>query len=126
MYDVGAWPVVHFRFKGRPSAAETDQYFRDSDKLLSAAPGFACVLDGVDMQMPEVDLVRRQATWIRANRETIRVVCRGFAIVAPSAVLRGMVRAVLHLQPLPVPHAVFSELDAGIDWAESRTTIVVR
>lgn len=120
VYDDRAWPVVQFRFSGRLTALENDRYFCDSDALLQAAPGFTCVLDGVAMQMPEVELVRQQANWIRTNRAAIRRVSRGFAIVAPSAVLRGMVRAVLHIQPLPVAHAVFAELEEGMAWARER------
>ena len=123
MYDASAWPVLQFRFSGRMNAAEHDQYFSDADWLLSAPAGFTCVLDGVAMQMPEVELVRRQSSWIRQNSAAIRSVNRGFALVAPSAVIRGMVRAVLHIQPLPVPYAVFAELDEGIEWARQRATI---
>lgn len=122
VYDDSAWPVLQFRFSGRLDEVENDQYFRDSDSLLQAPPGFTCVLDGMSMQMPEVDLVRRQAHWIRLNREGIRRVNRGFALVAPSAVIRGMVRAVFHIQPLPVPYALFAELEDGIEWARKRAT----
>jgi hypothetical protein len=52
----------------------------------------------------------------------VRQVNRGFAFVAPSAMIRGMVRAVLYIQPLPVPYAVFTELDEGIAWARERAT----
>ena len=120
VYDDSAWPVVQFRFSGRLTADENEHYFRDSDTLLQAPPGFTCVLDGVDMDLPEVDMVRQQASWIRANRDAIRRVNRGFALVAPSAVIRGMVRAVFHIQPLPVPYAIFAELDEGIAWARER------
>ena len=122
VYDDSAWPVVQFRFSGRLNAAENERYFRDSDALLQVAPGFTCVLDGVDMQIPEVELVRQQAAWIRANREAVRRVNRGFALIAPSAVIRGMVRAVFHIQPLPVPYAIFAELDEGLVWARDRAT----
>jgi hypothetical protein len=93
VYDASAWPVVQFRFSGRLSAAENEQYFRDSDALLLAPPGFTCVMDGVGMQVPEVEFVRQQASWIRTHSEGIRQVNRGFALVAPSAMIRGRERA---------------------------------
>ena len=57
VYDDSAWPVVQFRFTGRLTALENEQSFRDADKLLLAPPGFTCVMDGVAMQMPEVETV---------------------------------------------------------------------
>jgi hypothetical protein len=123
-YDESSWPVVQFRFTGRLDAIESVRYFRDADALLLAPPGFTCVMDGVAMQMPEVELVRQQAKWLKTNSAQVRRINRGFAFVAPSAVIRGMVRAVLHIQPLPVPHAVFTDLDEGMAWAEDRATVL--
>lgn len=122
VYDASGWPVVLFRFSGRLDIADNERYFRDSNALLEAPPGFTCVLDGVDMALPEVELVRQQANWIRTNREAMRQVSRGFALIAPSAVIRGLVRAVFHIQPLPVPYAIFAELDEGLAWARERAT----
>jgi hypothetical protein len=127
-YDISAWPVVQFKFVGRLDEADIERYFRDGDAIVRGDRSYACVMDGLAMLIPEVDFVRRQSQWIKRNEEDMRRVNRGIAFVATSAVVRGLVRAVLHLSPLPVPHAVFSELSEAMQWARQRalTSLVPR
>jgi hypothetical protein len=119
-YDTSEWPVVQFRFVGRLNTAEADRYFADADMLVSGGRAYCCVMDGSEMLMPEAEVVLRQTRWLRNHYELMSRVNRGVAFIAPSAVVRGLVRAVLHFQTLPCPHASFTELAAGLEWARLR------
>jgi hypothetical protein len=119
-FDTEAWPIVQFRFIGRLEPSDIERYFRDADEIVHGNRSYACVMDGLTMLIPEVEFVRRQAQWIRANDADMRRVNRGIAFIATSAVVRGLVRAVLHLSPIPVPYEVFSELGDGMAWARTR------
>ena len=121
-YDDTEWPIVQFKFVGRLSSSELETYFRDADALVNGQRVYACVMNGVDMLLPEVEFVRRQAQWIERNAQAMRRVNRGIAMVTSSPVIRGLLRAVFHLQQLPVPSATFSEVAEGFAWARALTT----
>lgn len=119
-FDTSEWPIVRFTFIDRLSVAETERYFEDADKLVHGTRSYACVMDGTDMLLPETPLVRRQALWIHANGEAMQRVVRAIAFITPSALVRGVVRAVLHFQTIPVPYASFSDLEEGVAWAREQ------
>jgi hypothetical protein len=121
-YDESEWPAAQFRFVGRPSSDEVEAYFRDISALVHGERPYACVINGLDMLIPEREFVRRQALWIQQNANDMRRVNRGVAFVLGSAMIRGLVRAVHHIQPAPVPSATFSELAEGIAWAREVAT----
>jgi hypothetical protein len=125
-YDESEWPVVQFKFVGRLSDSELENYLRDADALVNGERTYACVMNGLDMLTPEIEFVRRQAKWIAHNAQAMRRVNRGIAMVSSSAMIRGLVRAVLHLQALPVPSQTFSELAEGIAWARALATATTR
>jgi hypothetical protein len=116
-FDTSAWPVVHIRFVGRLTSEESAQYFRDSDALVQGGRRYATVMDGRTMLTPEVDFVRRQAQWITDHIGAMQRLNCGIAFVAESALVRGLVRAVIHFQPMPVENRVFSEIGAASRWA---------
>lgn len=119
-YDTSAWPVVQFRFVGRMDVDDTNRYFEDADAIIQGHRRYVCLMDGSTMLVPEVEFVRRQAIWLREHRERMRAVNLGIAFVASSALIRGLVRAVLHLQPLAVPYESFADLESGMAWARTR------
>jgi len=118
--DTQMWPIVHFKFIGHMTAAETDRYFNDSDAIVNGGRSYVCVMDGTEMLIPSVEFVRRQADWIRANREAMRRVNRGIVFVMTSAVIRGLVRAVMRFERMPVDYIACSKLEEGIAWARTR------
>ena len=121
-FDTQAWPVVCFEFFGRLSADELTQYFADSDALMKRAEPYAAVMDASDMLVPEVEIVRKQALWLRENGAKLASVNRGIALVIRSSVIRGLVRAVIHFQEIPVAYEWFSDRDEAMSWASARAT----
>lgn len=120
-YHTDAWPVVRFEFIGRLSAEEITQYLADSDALIAGGKPFATVMDGSGMLLPEAEFVRKQAGWVRDHVEDMQRLNCGIAFVVRSTLIRGVVRAVMHFQEIPVPHAWFATLEDAMAWAASQT-----
>jgi hypothetical protein len=121
--DRSEWPAVQFRFIGRLTAEEMQRYIADSEALLANGVPFACVMDGTRMLTPEIEFVRRQSQWIRENQVRMRRYNQGIAFVMPSALVRGLVRAVIYFQSMPVQHASFTTLEEGVAWAKQRVPV---
>jgi len=60
-----------------------------------------------------------QAEWIKEHAMTLRATTAAIVFVIPSAMIRGAMRAVLWLQPLPVPHELFGTLEDAIAWTNA-------
>lgn len=119
-YHTDAWPVVRFEFIGRLTADEINQYLADSDSLIAAGKPFASVMDGSNMLLPEAEYVRKQAIWVRDHVEDMRRLNSGIAFVVRSTLVRGVVRAVMHFQEIPVPHDWFANVDEAMAWAATQ------
>lgn len=52
-----------------------------------------------------------QADWLKEHNAGLRIACVGMAFVIQSALVRGAMTAVMWLQGMPYPHAVFGTLD---------------
>jgi hypothetical protein len=63
---------------------------------------------------------RLQAEWMKLNEAAIRRGTAGLAFVIPSALVRGVLTAILWLQPLACPHVVTSSFDEGMRWARKQ------
>jgi hypothetical protein len=120
IFDTSEWPIAQFRFIGRLNPTEREQYLSDADTLIARNEAYACVLDGRHMIMPDSELVRRQSQWIRDNRAAMARLNRGTAFITASAMIRGLVNAVLFFQPFPAPHAFFGTVPEGMSWARAR------
>lgn len=119
-YHTQGWPVVCFEFLGRLSKEDLARYFSDADALVAGGKPYATIMDGSNMLMPEAEFVRRQVRWIQEHEQDMRRLNRGIAFVVQSTVIRGLVRAVMHFQTMPVTYAWFSKLEEATVWAAAR------
>jgi hypothetical protein len=124
--DASGWPIAHFKFIGRLDDAEIERYFHDSDSLVAGSREYACVMDGTSMLVPEAEFVKRQALWIREHSDGMRRLNHGIAFVMPSALIRGLVRAVMYFQAIPVPYDMFNESGSALAWARERAADIAR
>lgn len=122
--DATNWPILHFKFAGRLDQAEADRYFADGTALVTGGKPYVCVMDGTDMLTPQVEFVRRQAKWMDEHRVNMQQVNLGVAFILPSALIRGLVRAIVHYQDLPVPHVSFPDSASAWQWAERRASSI--
>ncbi|MEM6295881.1 MAG: hypothetical protein AAGA54_31710 [Myxococcota bacterium] len=108
--------VVVVRFQGRFDDA-FEAYLERYQQVLDAGRPYAAVfVTEPDARMPSHKIALRKAEWMKTNRETSQRLCRGAAFILPSPLMRGFLRAVIRLQPLDIPHAVFREEDEAMAW----------
>lgn len=83
-------------------------------------PGpYAVVFDLTHAGRPSAKQRSRMSQHLQEQRGTIQRQVRGMAMVAPSAITRGVITAVFWLSPPPVEHRVFDGRDEAFHWARS-------
>ena len=81
---------------------------------------FGCVIEMVDMPLPDVRMIKKLAYWMRDNRADFVPYIEGIGLVVPSAVLRGMVTFVHRISAPPAPQAVFATRGEAETWVLDR------
>ncbi|HEX9105168.1 MAG TPA: hypothetical protein VF997_23315 [Polyangia bacterium] len=114
--DEGAWPLVIFRFRGQASMEELNTYLARQDVLLARKEPMLSLVLAQEAKLWETPVLRRQADWIKQNQELLRRYSLGAALVIQSPIVRGMLKAILWIQPMPQPHAVFPTVEGALRW----------
>lgn len=118
--DESQWPLVRIRYDTSPSIEELDAHHARMDKMYEREGWRAVLIEvatGVSLNAP---MRRRQAEWLARQRAVMASKCAGLAFVLPSALHRGMLTAVLWIQPLPAPHCVVSTVEEAETWCRER------
>jgi hypothetical protein len=122
-FDHSFHPVEIIRFTGETTDEEYRAYLADTDRIIARAVRIAIVVDARAAESTPKTQRRMQATWMKSNavlhRE--RVACMAFLIDSPA--IRGVLTAILWLQPLPMPHRVLKKLEEGIEWCREQLGI---
>lgn len=118
--DESRWPLVAFTFGGEVTARELDAYLAAADRMLATGEQYIGIVYARDVRPWDSALVRRQADWMKANEPGLRRASLGVALVLPSLMLRGLLRAVLWLQPMPQPHVVCASTAEAMTWIDER------
>lgn len=109
------------RVVGQPTDEDFKAYLADFDAVLNRGLPYASIMiTKPHTPMTKARHARMQASWLATNEQRIRDLCAGAAFVLPSPVMRGVLRAILKMQGLPVPYKVFREEEEGIRWALER------
>jgi hypothetical protein len=104
------------------SAAPTDddfqRYLASCESLMVGEQLYSIVLVAMpDSPMPKTRHARAQATWMKSHDAQIARHVASMAFVLPSPLARGVLRAVLQMQPLPVEHRVFRREAEATAWS---------
>jgi hypothetical protein len=118
--DADRWPLVIYRFSGEVSLPQLEKYLQKQDELLARHQPTGSLGLAEDMKMWEPALLKRQAAWIKQNEPLLRKYSVGAALVMPSPVVRGMLKAILWMQPMPQPHTVCSNTGDALGWLGAR------
>jgi len=114
--DTSRWPIVKAAAtESVRDDAALDRFYVALDAILARGEPFASVLD---LRGAYSNAARRSrfAAWQKQNDPEIRRYCRAQAVVAPSAVQRGVVTAALWVKEPVVPVKVFSTEADAMDW----------
>jgi hypothetical protein len=114
--DDSSWPLVIFTAVGTTTDADHDDHLADVYALLGRREPFGIVFD-LSSAAPITAVHRKkQVDWMVRNHSMIKtyLICIGF--VMPSAIWRGVLRAILWMHPLPFAHVVEDNVGAATRW----------
>src|ERR1700756_4599376 len=118
--DEHLWPLVVFRFHFRPSMEELERYLARQDEMLARRVPMISLVLAEEAKLWETPVLRRQAEWIKHNEAELRRYSLGAALVMQSPIVRGMLKAILWLQPMPQPYHVCSTVEEALRWLRER------
>lgn len=115
-------PIYVVRFRGRATPAEYQAYL-DELTLLIRQPFEArrvVINDATGWALSTASERAMQARWVTDHQHDLRRTVDAVGFVFGSALMRGALKAVFWLQPLPVQHQVFATFDDALSWARGR------
>jgi hypothetical protein len=118
--DDSRWPLVLIEYRGSISMAELKRFLAELDRLLERRQPLVAIADISALRTPGPDLLRRQAAWYRARESSLREFCLASATVANSAMVRGILKAVNWLHPMPQPQTVVETAAEALDFVEQK------
>jgi len=99
--------------------ASVAAFLNDLQANLDSERAYALVVDMTHTGKLTAKQRRQVGLHIAHNRERVRRIVRGIAIVTPSTVKRGVITAVFWLSPPPAPHRTFDTTGEAMRWALS-------
>jgi hypothetical protein len=119
--DESNFPAIRVHYWRGLSDQEFDELLERFSKLMrERTQPYGLVLQTHHSTMMPIGQARRQAAWMKEEESELKRQVRGLALVLPSPVQRGVLKVVLKLQPIPVPHAVFQDADEALSWVRRR------
>ena len=113
--------LVVIRFNRAPTDDEFRQYLSDYARVLERPTRFGAVfVTAPDMPMTPPRHARLQAEFMKNNRDKIAERVVGVAFSLPSPLMRGVLRGILMIQPMPCPHTVVATESEGVSWLKAR------
>ena len=109
------------RFQRAASDEEFAQYLDEYGRVLEAEARFGTVfVTAPNLPMPPGRHVRMQAHFLKTHTELVAERLVGAAFSLPSPLMRGVVRAILMLQPMLCPQTVVETEAEGVAWVKAR------
>jgi hypothetical protein len=114
------WPLIMFRFSGQVTMEELERYLTWQDAMVARCLPNASLVLTDNLRMWEMPVLRKQAAWIKEHEPLLRKYSLGAALVITSPVVRGMLKALLWMQPMPQPHFVCGTTEEALHWLRGR------
>ena len=120
--DEREWPLLVVRWGTESPTDEQFQAYLDHyAALLGRGQRYAIVfVTEPSAPMTKSKHAKLQATWMKEHYDELQKFCVGSAFVLPSPVMRGVLKAILAMQGMPVEYVVVSDEASGMEWAKSR------
>jgi hypothetical protein len=113
--------LVVVRFHAAASDLEFQRYVDAYRTILETEPRFGAVyVTAPSLPLTPPRQVRAQAKLIKEKAALIAERVVGVAFSLPSPLMRGVLRAVLMLQPMPCPYTVVGTEAEGVAWVKAR------
>ena len=115
--DESRWPLVIVRIVGTPTDDELDAFLAESTVRLQRKEIQVSIIDVSRADRAPATQRRKQADWMRDHESLLRRRSAGMAYVITNPMVRGVLTAIMWLQPLPVEHTVVATLEEAERWA---------
>jgi hypothetical protein len=114
-------PIVTVRFIGSVTDEEFHAYLREmEERVLGRKQPYVSIYDAT-LAVPTPATQRKmQAEWLRQHRDILVRCSLGVAFVIRSPLVRGVLTAILWMQPLEWPHVVVPTVADAEAWVRAR------
>lgn len=111
------WPILRVTYRGRFTLEELNAALARETEIITRRGRHVRLADASDAKLTDFRIMRRQADHIQEKIDMLRDNTIGGAFVIPSAMVRGAMRAILRIQPLPYPFTIVSTVEEGEAYA---------
>ena len=121
--DDSQLPFMVVRFLGKFTDEEFDEYLREYAAMLErrrTQGRLAVVIDARHSGMPTSKQARQQADFLAEHAALLGDVSVGTAFVIASPIIRGALKAILWMQPMPTEHTVVESVGAAEAWTRQK------
>jgi hypothetical protein len=114
--DESLKPIYVVSFEGVPNDAEFEAYLKRLGAITERPDDKALLFDATRTGNTPPSQRKRMAEWMKQYDALIRERTAGCAFVLPSAIQRGILTAILWLQPMACPHAIVGTREEALAW----------
>ncbi len=116
--DVSRRPLITVTFDGLATDAEFDAYLDQmTEMVLARKERTVTILDARASGRAPATQRKKQADWLKEHDADLRRYSLGTAFVITSPLVRGVLTAILWVQPMATAHVVVASMDAAERWA---------
>lgn len=106
-------------FSGVASEPEFDAYLARLDQLMVRGT-YGTILDASAAGRTPPMQRQKQATWLKERAATLKQNQVGTAFIITNPIIRGVLTAIMWIQPMPNPHAVVGSRAEALAWVTKR------
>jgi hypothetical protein len=118
--DTARHPIILVTFSGYVSEPEFDAYLASMTKVISRPEKTVTIYDARYAIRNPASQRRKQADWLKQHEEQLRQYSLGTAFVITSPFVRGVLTAILWLQPMVSDYVVVGRMDEAEAWAAKK------
>ena len=118
IFDEDAWPLAYVRFPSKPISDEGFEYFIERyTAMVERRIPFATILDSRGPTTAISAQQRKRLTdWFDVTGQLAGEYHFGIAVLINSALVRGALKAVTWVKPIPVPIRPFGSIAEAAPW----------
>lgn len=118
IFDETAWPLLYVRFPSKPLSDDGFEHFISRyTEMVERRVLFATILDSRGLSTAITAQQRKRLTlWFDVTGELAGQYHFGIAVLMSNAIIRGALKAVTWVAPIPVPIMPFASVSDSAPW----------
>lgn len=118
IFDETAWPLLYVRFPSKPlNDAGFEHFISRYTDMVERRMRFATILDSRGLSTAITAQQRKRLTeWFEVTGPLAGEYHFGIAVLMSNAIIRGALKAVTWLAPIPVPIKPFASVSESAPW----------